>query len=122
MLPTMVSLNVNILYSLLKLQMSFLTVLLSPYTFRATSYASTWYHSHFSLQYTNGLIGPLVIYGPSSANWHIDLGPLKVTDWCQKPAFRVYYKERTFPSPADNALFNGGSKWILFQERNIALC
>jgi FtsP/CotA-like multicopper oxidase with cupredoxin domain len=77
------------------------------YTFRATSYGTTWYHSHFSLQYTNGLIGPLVIYGPSTANWDIDLGPLGVTDWYHEPAFRAYYQERTSPSAADNALFNG---------------
>jgi FtsP/CotA-like multicopper oxidase with cupredoxin domain len=77
------------------------------YTFRATSYGSTWYHSHFSLQYSNGLIGPLVIYGPSSANWDIDLGPLGVTDWYHEPAFRAYFKQRSSPGPADNALFNG---------------
>ena len=60
-----------------------------------------------SLQYTNGLIGPLVIYGPSNANWDIDLGPLGVTDWYHEPAFTAYFKERVAPGAADNALFNG---------------
>ena len=77
------------------------------YTFRATSYGTTWYHSHFSLQYSNGLIGPLIIHGPTSANWDVDLGPLGITDWYHEPAFAAYYKERTAPIAAQNGLFNG---------------
>lgn len=30
------------------------------YQFRVTQYGSTWYHSHFSLQYGQGLFGGLV--------------------------------------------------------------
>ena len=30
------------------------------YTFRAMQYGSSWYHSHFSVQYSDGVIGPLV--------------------------------------------------------------
>lgn len=30
------------------------------YTFRAIQYGSSWYHSHFSLQYADGAAGPLV--------------------------------------------------------------
>jgi FtsP/CotA-like multicopper oxidase with cupredoxin domain len=81
------------------------------YTFRASSYGTTWYHSHFSLQYSNGLIGPLVVNGPSSANWDIDLGPLGVTDYYHTPAFTLYYAERSHPGSADNALFNGLNTW-----------
>jgi hypothetical protein len=77
------------------------------YTFRATSYGSTWYHSHFSLQYSNGLIAPLIIHGPSSANWDVDLGPLGITDWYHEPAFTAFYAERTAPGAAQNGLFNG---------------
>jgi FtsP/CotA-like multicopper oxidase with cupredoxin domain len=32
------------------------------YSFRAGSFGSSWYHSHVSSQYTDGLYGPLVIY------------------------------------------------------------
>ena len=81
------------------------------YTFRASSYGTTWYHSHFSLQYSNGLIGPLVVNGPSSANWDIDLGPLGVTDHYHMPAFTLYYAERSHHGSADNALFNGLNTW-----------
>ena len=30
------------------------------YTFRAMQYGSSWYHSHFSVQYADGAVGPLV--------------------------------------------------------------
>jgi FtsP/CotA-like multicopper oxidase with cupredoxin domain len=57
------------------------------------------------------MIAPLVIHGPSSANWDIDLGPLAVSDHYHTPAFTQYYQERTHPGPADNALFNGMNTW-----------
>ena len=77
------------------------------YTFHASSYGTTWYHSHFSLQYSNGLIGPIVIHGPTSANWDIDLGPVGLTDWYHEEAFKAFYTFRTAPGAAQNALFNG---------------
>lgn len=36
------------------------------YEFQAVQYGTTWYHSHYSLQYTDGMLGPLTIYGPAS--------------------------------------------------------
>lgn len=51
------------------------------YSFQATQYGTSWYHSHFSGQYGDGVLGPIVIYGPATANYDIDLGPLTVTDW-----------------------------------------
>jgi FtsP/CotA-like multicopper oxidase with cupredoxin domain len=33
------------------------------YTFKADQYGSSWYHSHYSAQYVNGIVGPMVIYG-----------------------------------------------------------
>lgn len=30
------------------------------YSFRAVQYGSSWYHSHYSVQYADGLVGPLV--------------------------------------------------------------
>jgi len=93
------------------------------YSFRATSYGTSWYHSHFSLQYSDGLVGPIVINGPSSANWDIDLGPVSLTDWWHTPAFIEYFIQRIFgtaPGPADNGLingknlFNGGGEYSVF--------
>ncbi|PWY75666.1 hypothetical protein BO83DRAFT_463295 [Aspergillus eucalypticola CBS 122712] len=37
------------------------------YEFQAIQYGTTWYHSHYSLQYTDGMLGPLTIYGPASS-------------------------------------------------------
>jgi FtsP/CotA-like multicopper oxidase with cupredoxin domain len=82
------------------------------YTFHCTSYGHTWYHSHFSLQYSNGLTGPLVIHGPSSANWDIDLGVLPIMDWYHEPAFRAFFTQRKRPTAADNALFNGLNTYV----------
>jgi FtsP/CotA-like multicopper oxidase with cupredoxin domain len=81
------------------------------YKFRATSYGTTWYHSHFSLQYSEGLVGPLIIHGPTSADWDVDLGTVMVQDWYHTPIFEVWFSERqTPPIPADNGLINGKNK------------
>jgi len=34
------------------------------YKFRATQYGSSWYHSHYSIQYADGLVGPIVREAP----------------------------------------------------------
>lgn len=33
------------------------------------------WHSHFSSQYGNGIVGVMVVNGPATANYDIDLGP-----------------------------------------------
>jgi len=38
------------------------------YRFQATQYGTTWYHSHYSVQYGDGLWGTIIINGPSTAN------------------------------------------------------
>lgn len=55
------------------------------YSFKADLYGTSWYHSHYSAQYTGGLIGPMIIYGPKSADYDIDLGPVLLTDYYHKP-------------------------------------
>lgn len=30
------------------------------YSFKALQYGTSWYHSHYSVQYADGLVGPLV--------------------------------------------------------------
>lgn len=79
------------------------------YRFRATQYGHTWYHSHYSMQYADGVVGPLVIHGPSSYDWDIDLGPVLLTDWTHDTAFRGF---RTMEMPGkayyvDSVLVNG---------------
>ncbi|KAH8671284.1 multicopper oxidase-domain-containing protein [Xylariales sp. PMI_506] len=63
------------------------------YRFRATQYGHTWYHSHYSLQYPDGVAAPLVIHGPTSADWDIDLGPILIADWIHQTAFIEYDTE-----------------------------
>ncbi|KAK4118010.1 multicopper oxidase [Parathielavia appendiculata] len=59
------------------------------YRFRALQYGSAWYHSHYSLQYGDGLLGPMTIYGPSTANFDDDLAfrPLLLSDWNHRSVF-----------------------------------
>jgi FtsP/CotA-like multicopper oxidase with cupredoxin domain len=57
------------------------------YKFRAMQYGSSWYHSHYSLQYADGLVGPMTIYGPSSANYDTAKDPILMTDWNHRSAF-----------------------------------
>ena len=33
------------------------------YSFRADLYGTSWYHSHYSSQYADGLLGPIVVLG-----------------------------------------------------------
>lgn len=87
------------------------------YKFKATQYGTTWYHSHFSHQYGDGIVGTMQINGPSSANYDIDLGPLPITDFYYESMWKLgRIADGTDPTPvpghigplpADNGLING---------------
>lgn len=49
------------------------------YNFQADLYGTSWYHSHYSGQYAGGLLGPMIIHGPSNAPYDLDLGPVFLT-------------------------------------------
>lgn len=49
------------------------------YKFVATQHGSSWYHSHFTNQYGDGVVGPIVIKGPATASYDEDLGALLVS-------------------------------------------
>ncbi|KAK4182965.1 multicopper oxidase-domain-containing protein [Podospora australis] len=75
------------------------------YSFNATQYGSSWYHSHYTIQYADGLIGPITIHGPSSDDYDIaPEQPILITDWIHNSAFE-YLRDDT----ANNAsiLLNG---------------
>ncbi|RDH35383.1 hypothetical protein BDQ94DRAFT_186230 [Aspergillus welwitschiae] len=83
------------------------------YKFRAVQYGTTWYHSHYSLQYTDGLLGPLTIYGPASTP-HYDeaMKPLIIADHNNRSAFEdwtwgVVEKHATGPIKMESILING---------------
>lgn len=84
------------------------------YKFQATQYGTSWYHSHFSSQLGDGLYGPIIIHGPATANYDIDLGPVFITEWFHSTTFQVWEthtKYGGFPvranAVAENGLING---------------
>jgi hypothetical protein len=80
------------------------------YTFQATQYGTSWYHSHFSCQYGDGIVGPIIVQGPATANYDIDAGPISITDWyygtVNSLASYVAHVDAG-PPTADTALING---------------
>ncbi|KAF4780802.1 Laccase-2 [Colletotrichum scovillei] len=82
------------------------------YVWRATQYGTSWYHSHFSLQYADGLVGALKINGPTSMNYNEDLGPVLITDNFHKTAFSQVQLEYMGRPPApDSMLMNGNGRY-----------
>lgn len=68
------------------------------YNFRAELYGSSWYHSHYSAQYSGGLFGPIVVYGPSNAKYDVDLGPIMVNGELQASlCFLFFFFLSLFP-------------------------
>ncbi|KAK2037572.1 multicopper oxidase [Colletotrichum somersetense] len=80
----------------------------TTYTWRATQYGSTWYHSHFALQAWQGIFGGIVINGPATANYDEDLGMLFLNDWDHQTVDELYYSAQADGPPTlDNGLING---------------
>lgn len=82
------------------------------YTFQADPWGSSWYHSHYSSQYAEGLWGPLIIHGPKSANYDVDLGPVTINDYYHTPYFEILEgvmgtNQSKFRPASDNNLING---------------
>ncbi|KAL8386875.1 hypothetical protein RB595_010323 [Gaeumannomyces hyphopodioides] len=88
------------------------------YELLATQYGTGWYHSHFSVQYGNGVLGAMVVRGPASANYDVDLGAYTIADWYYDGADEIAARVANpntpsvpgmpgSPPPSDNLLFNG---------------
>ena len=78
------------------------------YQFKATSYGTTWYHSHFSIQYGEGVKGPVIIHGPASMNYDIDLGTVMLDEIYALTANQEdYFAHIQGPPTASNVLYNG---------------
>ncbi|KAF6787311.1 multicopper oxidase [Colletotrichum sojae] len=78
------------------------------YTWRATQYGSTWYHSHFALQAWQGIFGGIIINGPATSNYDEDLGMLFLNDWDHQTVDELYSTAETSGPPTlDNGLING---------------
>ncbi|RDW59662.1 hypothetical protein BP6252_12749 [Coleophoma cylindrospora] len=75
------------------------------YEFVASEYGSS---CHFSAQYGDGVVGPMVIKGPASANFDEDLGPVLIQDWFHQSIFQEEIIAQHSGAPtADNYLLNG---------------
>ncbi|PYH93371.1 multicopper oxidase [Aspergillus ellipticus CBS 707.79] len=70
------------------------------YFFNTTQYGTTWYHSHYSLQYSDGVRGPITIHGPTSANYTDAIDPIIMADHNHRSAFQDFYQEQ-FVNPAE---------------------
>jgi hypothetical protein len=58
------------------------------YNFTATQYGSSWYHSHYSVQYADGAVGPMTLHGPTATEFDEAISPpLILTDWGHNTAF-----------------------------------
>ncbi|KAJ4125611.1 hypothetical protein NW765_001385 [Fusarium oxysporum] len=79
------------------------------YQFVAELYGTTWYHSHYSAQYSAGLFGPIVIYGPrEKKNYDIDIGPILLNDWYHQEYFDLV-----------EAVMKPGSPGFVFSDSNL---
>ncbi|UKZ78755.1 hypothetical protein TrVFT333_006500 [Trichoderma virens FT-333] len=78
------------------------------YTWRATQYGTTWYHSHFALQAWEGVFGGIIINGPASANYDEDLGVMFLNDWSHQTVDELYESAETSGPPTlTTGLING---------------
>jgi FtsP/CotA-like multicopper oxidase with cupredoxin domain len=78
------------------------------YTWRATQYGSSWYHSHFALQAWEGVFGGIVINGPATADYDVDLGNIFLQDWSHKTVDELYLDAQlNGPVTMDTGLING---------------
>lgn len=81
------------------------------YNFKAELYGTTWYHSHYSAQYAGGIVGPMVIYGPTQRRYDIDVGPVILGDWYHDDYFKLVQKTMaqngTGPFLSNSNLING---------------
>ena len=68
------------------------------YQFLADLYGTSWYHSHYSAQYSAGLAGAMIIHGPSQAAYDIDVGPILLSDWYHQTYEQIV--EAVLASPA----------------------
>ncbi|KAM7184307.1 multicopper oxidase [Naviculisporaceae sp. PSN 640] len=78
------------------------------YTFKASQYGSSWYHAHYSIQYADGLVGPITIHGPHSANYDVapDI-PILLTDWAHNSAFNALVNHNRGPGIIDGMVYPG---------------
>ena len=69
---------------------------------------SSRYHAHYQVQYSDGAAGPLLLYGPSSANYDEAWPPIFMNDWVHDNASVAFEQELNGGIPVvDNILLDG---------------
>ncbi|OCK84645.1 multicopper oxidase [Lepidopterella palustris CBS 459.81] len=85
------------------------------YTWVATNYGSSWYHSHFAIQAWEGVLGPIIIHGPTTQTYDVDAGPIVLQDWTHVTVDSMYDAAQDpvtgGPRIMDNGLINGKNTW-----------
>ena len=85
------------------------------YKFKTWQYGTSWYHSHYSLQYGDGMLGPLTIHGPATAPYDEPVDPVLMTDWNHRSAFMDFQVELEGSAPKmDSILLNGNGKVVKY--------
>jgi len=80
------------------------------YKFLAEQYGTSWYHSHYTAQYADGVVGSILIRGPTSLPYDIDLGVFPIQDYYYRSAENITRSLIPPPGaapPSDNVFFNG---------------
>nr|UYM28068.1 laccase 4 [Trametes polyzona] len=92
------------------------------YNFHVPDQAGTyWYHSHLSLQYCDGLRGPLVVYDPHDPHRNLydiddESTVITLSDWYHVPAPLI-----PIPAKSDSTLINGLGRWSGNPTANLAV-
>ncbi|RAO69778.1 uncharacterized protein BHQ10_005790 [Talaromyces amestolkiae] len=82
------------------------------YTWKATQYGSSWYHSHYYVQAWDGVAGGILINGPATGDFDEDLGVLFLSDWMHETADQeVISAELNGPPTLNGGLINGTNQY-----------
>ncbi|KAK5124046.1 hypothetical protein LTR85_002243 [Meristemomyces frigidus] len=92
------------------------------YNMSVEQYGHTWYHSHYQTQYSDGLAGPLTIYGPSSANFDEAFTPLFMQDWVHGNTSDAFKEELTGGIPVADSLLLGGLNKFKCSNQDLLCC
>jgi len=83
------------------------------YTWLASTYGTGWYHSHTLAQYGGGIRGPIIIHGPATDNYDLDMGTVMIDETFSQSIFQMAYNiarvRGAFP-PSTNYMLNGKNK------------
>ncbi|TKA77726.1 hypothetical protein B0A49_03389 [Cryomyces minteri] len=85
------------------------------YTWIASQYGTSWYHSHYAIQSSEGVFGPMIIHGPHAAPFDKEAGMIVLQDWNHQTVSSMYDAAQDGkvggPRVLDNGLINGMNTW-----------